>query len=179
MSRAESAIELITHDPAEAFALADRVSVIERGRIVQTGTPTDLFEAPATEFVASFTGAEFMLRGRIEEVEDGALIVRLDSGGSLEVAGEGPPGGSVQVAYRPEDVVIGPPGTAVTSARNRFDATVTRVRPQGGLVRLRLEADRLSLVALITRGAREDLGLEVGARVVAQIKATALHVFPL
>ncbi len=179
VSRAESAIVLITHDPAEAFALADRVSVIERGRIVQTGTPTDLFEAPATEFVASFTGAEFMLRGRIEEVEDGALIVRLDSGGSLEVAGEGAPGGSVQVAYRPEDVVIGPPGTAVTSARNRFDATVTRVRPQGGLVRLRLEADRLSLVALITRGAREDLGLEVGARVVAQIKATALHVFPL
>ncbi len=197
VSRAESAIVLITHDPAEAFALADRVSVIERGRIVQTGTPTDLFEAPATEFVASFTGAEFMLRGRIEEVEDGALIVRLDSGGSLEVAGEGAPGGSVQVAYRPEDVVIGLPGAAgaagaagavgavgavgaaVTSARNRFDATVTRVRPQGGLVRLRLEADRLSLVALITRGAREDLGLEVGARVVAQIKATALHVFPL
>ncbi len=182
VSRAESAIVLITHDPAEAFALADRVSVIERGRIVQTGTPTDLFEAPATEFVASFTGAEFMLRGRIEEVEDGALIVRLDSGGSLEVAGEGAPGGSVQVAYRPEDVVIGPlgaAGAAVTSARNRFDATVTRVRPQGGLVRLRLEADRLSLVALITRGAREDLGLEVGARVVAQIKATALHVFPL
>lgn len=179
VGRAESAIVLITHDPAEAFALANRVSVIEGGRIVQTGTPTEVFEAPATEFVASFTGAEFMLRGRIEVVEDGALIVRLDSGQSLVAVGEGVPGDSVQVAYRPEDVVIGPPGAAATSARNRFDVTVERVRPQGGLVRLRLGGDGLSLVALITRGAREDLGLEVGTRVVTQFKATALHVFPV
>ncbi|MEE9133816.1 MAG: ABC transporter ATP-binding protein [Gemmatimonadota bacterium] len=176
---AAPAIVLITHDPGEAFALADRVAVIEGGRIVQTGTPADVFEAPATEFVASFTGAEFMLDGEVAEVGEGTLVVRLDSGQSLEVAGHGASGRRVRVAYRPEDVVIGPPGSAATSARNRIAARLTRLHPQGGLVRLRLESDGLSLEALITRHALEDLDLKVGARVVAQIKATALHVFPI
>jgi molybdopterin-binding protein len=171
------AIVLITHDPGEAFALADRVAVIEEGRIVQLGTPADIFEAPATEFVASFTGAEFMLDGKIEAVDEGTLTVRLDSGAALEAAGDGEMGARVRVAYRPEDVVIGPPALPATSARNRFEARVAGLHPQGGLVRLRLKARGLSLEAVITRNALEDLRLQVATEVVAQIKATALHVF--
>ena len=172
------AIVLITHDPGEAFALADRLVVIEGGRIVQTGTPAEIFEAPATEFVASFTGAEFMLSGRLEEAEEGTVVIRLDSGHALECAGCGEAGRRVRVAYRPEDVALAPPGSPATSARNRFDAKVARLRPQGGLVRLRLESDGLSLEAVVTRHSLEDLGLELGTPVVAQIKAAAFHVFP-
>ncbi|UCC49769.1 MAG: ABC transporter ATP-binding protein, partial [Gemmatimonadota bacterium] len=156
------AIVLITHDPGEAFALADRVAVMEEGQIVQTGTPADIFEAPATEFVASFTGAEFMLSGRLENAEEDTVIVRLDSGQTLECAGCGEAGRRVRVAYRPEDVVIALPGSPATSARNRFPARLARLHPQGGLVRLRLESDGLSLEAVITRHALEDLGLVVG-----------------
>ncbi|HSG81394.1 MAG TPA: ABC transporter ATP-binding protein [Gemmatimonadota bacterium] len=177
--QAAPAIVLITHDPGEAFALADRVVVIEGGRIVQAGTPAEIFESPATEFVASFTGAEFMLSGVIEQVEEGTLIVRLDSGESLEAAGRGEVGARVRVAYRPEDVVIGPPATSTTSARNRFDLRIARAHPQGGLVRLRLEAKTLRLEAVVTRHAVEELSLEIGVPVVGQIKATALHVFPV
>src|SRR5690606_20600959 len=54
------AVVLITHDPAEAFAIADRVAVIQEGRIVQVGTPTDVVMDPATPFVAAFTGAELL-----------------------------------------------------------------------------------------------------------------------
>jgi molybdopterin-binding protein len=176
---AAPAIVLITHDPGEAFALADRVAVIEGGRIVQTGTPADIFEAPATEFVASFTGAEFMLDGVVHEVEEDTLIVRLDSGELLEVAGHANPGAPVRVAYRPEDVIIGPPESSTTSARNRFNVCVTRLHPQGGLVRLRLESDGLSIEVVITRHSMEEFGLKEGVPVVAQIKATALHVFPI
>ncbi len=110
--RAAPSIVLITHEPGEAFALADRVAVIESGRIVQTGAPGEIFEAPATEFVASFTGAEFMLDGSIEEAEEGTVTVRLGSGQLLEVAGAGGAGDRVRVAYRPEDVIIGPPQLA-------------------------------------------------------------------
>ncbi|MGD2152488.1 MAG: ABC transporter ATP-binding protein [Gemmatimonadales bacterium] len=176
---AAPAIVLITHDPGEAFALADRVAVMEEGRIVQTGTPGDIFEAPATEFVASFTGAEFMLNGVVETAEEGTMMVRLDSGQLLEAAGACEAGAAVRVGYRPEDVVIAPPASPATSARNRFDATLARLHPQGGLVRLRLESDGLGLEAVITRHSLEELGLEVGAPVVAQIKVTALHVFPV
>jgi len=173
------AIVLITHDPAEAFALADRVTVMESGRIIQTGTPGEVFETPASEFVASFAGAEFMLNGGVESSGQGTFLVVLDSGQSLEVAGEAEPGTRVRVAYRPEDVVIGPPNSSTTSARNRFPARLTRLHPQGGLVRVRLESDGLSLEALITRRSLEDLDLRVGADVIAQIKATAFHIFPL
>ncbi|UCC73872.1 MAG: ABC transporter ATP-binding protein [Gemmatimonadota bacterium] len=176
---AAPAIVLITHDPGEAFALADRVAVMEGGRIVQAGTPADIFEAPATEFVASFTGAEFMLSGRVETVEEDTMMVRLDSGHMLEIAGHGEAGAPVRVAYRPEDVLIAPPDSPATSARNRFAAKLTRLHPQGGLVRLRLGSDDLNIEALITRHALEDLGFELGTPVVVQIKATALHVFPV
>ncbi len=176
--RSAPGLVLITHDPAEAFALADRVAVMEMGRIVQTGSPAEVFEEPATEFIASFTGAEFMLTGVVEEAGEGTLIVRLDSGPSVEARGRAAAGTRVRVGYRPEDVVIGPPDAAATSARNRFPARVARTYPQGGLVRLRLESERLSLEVVITRRALEDLNLQVGASVVAQIKATAFHVFP-
>jgi molybdopterin-binding protein len=179
LRRAAPAIVLITHDPGEAFALADRVAVIEGGRIIQTGSPGDVFEAPASEFVASFTGAEFMLNGGIETTGQGTVTIRLDSGQLLEVAGEVEAGTRVRVGYRPEDVVIGPPDSSATSARNRFAAKLARLHPQGGLVRLRLESDGLSLEALITRHSLEELNLYVGATVVAQIKATAFHIFPI
>ncbi|NIR43834.1 MAG: ABC transporter ATP-binding protein [Gemmatimonadetes bacterium] len=175
---AAPAIVLVTHDPGEAFALADRVVVMEGGRIVQAGTPAEIFESPATEFVASFTGAEFMLNGTVSKVDEGTMTVRLESGASLEAAGSAEPGARVRVGYRPEDVVVSLPQSSSTSARNRFDTTVAHLHPRGGLVRLRLEADSLSLEAVITRHAMEELGLQVGTSVVAQVKATALHVFP-
>ncbi len=177
--QATPAIVLITHDPGEAFALADRVAVMEGGRIVQQAAPAEIFEAPATEFIASFTGAEFLLSGRIEAVGEGTMVVRLDSDHAVEAAGHGTVGARVRVAYRPEDVVIGLPGTPATSARNRFNAQVARLHPRGGLVRLRLEAGGTPLEAVITRNALEDLGLAVGSKVVAQLKATALHVFEI
>ncbi len=177
--RSAPAIVLITHEPGEAFALADRVAVMEGGRIVQTARPAEIFEAPASEFIASFTGAEFMLAGRIEQVEEGTLMVRLDSGEALEVAGSGELGAAVRVAYRPEDVVIAPRESPGTSARNRFAAKIARLHPQGGLVRVRLDSDGLRLEALITRSALEELGLAIGAPVEAQIKATAFHTFPV
>ncbi len=105
--------------------------------------------------------------------------MRLDSGAALEAAGAGSVGARVRVAYRPEDVVIGPPSLPATSARNRFEARVAGLHPQGGLVRLRLKAHGLSLEAVITRHALEELRLQAASEVVAQIKATALHVFPV
>jgi len=55
----------ITHDQAEAFALADRVGVLQRGRLVQLGAPEDIYTSPATPFVARFTGLSGALRGRL------------------------------------------------------------------------------------------------------------------
>src|SRR5690606_39619110 len=67
----------ITHDPADAFALADRIAVMEDGRIVQTGTPEDIVLSPVTPFVAAVTGAELLGGWRVVACEEGRVTVEL------------------------------------------------------------------------------------------------------
>jgi len=173
-----SAILLITHDRNEAFHLADRIAVLRDGRIVQIGTPADLYEDPADSWVARMTGAELTIRGRVTEA-DGRLLT-VDAGGiRLAVVGRVGVGEEVKIAYRPEDIVLtpatAPPGES--SVRNRLYATIRERRDMGGLVRLRLEGPP-ELVALITRDAADELGFDEGIRVCVRAKATALHAYP-
>ena len=67
---------LATHDRGDAFSLADRVLVLREGRIVQSGSPEDLFENPADPFIAAVTGAELSFRATVIEQGDGLLRVR-------------------------------------------------------------------------------------------------------
>jgi molybdopterin-binding protein len=181
-SRTAAAI-LITHDPSEAFWLADRVAVMEAGRIVQVGTPSDIASAPSTSFVAALAGAELLLDGEVVSTEDGLVVVRLGGGASLMAAAAGGEperfgkGARVHVTYRPEDVVLAPEPAGRTSAVNRYRLRVTAVVPSGSLVRIRLDGDP-ALTALLTRRSTEELGLRPGTEVMAQIKATALHAYP-
>ncbi len=176
------AVLLITHDPGDALALADRIAVMEAGRIVQTATPEELVLRPATPFVAAMTGAELVLDGTVVGEEDGLAAVRTGGGGVLLALPPEPPawsapGGAAHVAYRPEDVVLAPASDdALTSARNRFRLRVTGLTPAAGLVRVRLDGE-IELAALVTRGSADALGLRVGAEVTARLKATALHAF--
>ncbi len=174
------AVVLITHDPAEAFAIADRVAVIQEGRIVQVGTPTDVVMDPATPFVAAFTGAELLLDARVTGYADELLTVQLPGGVQLHaVAAPGHgfrPGAPVHVAYRPEDIVLST-GEAETSARNRLSLRVASLVPAGSLIRVRLEGG-VELAALVTRESAERLGLAPGRPVIAHLKATALRAYP-
>jgi molybdopterin-binding protein len=173
---------LITHDPADAFALADRIAVMQDGRIVQEGKPDDLVFAPASPFVAAMTGAELLLDGIVDGVDEGLVTVVL-RGGQRVTALAGDAGAvpaiseAVHVGYRPEDVLLSDPADAgATSAVNRFQLDVAGVAPTGPLVRVRLEG-AIRLTALVTRQSSAALGLEPGRAVVAQLKATALRAF--
>jgi len=180
-ARAGAAV-LVTHDASDAFALADRIAVMEAGRIVQTGTPSDVVLRAATPFIAAFTGAELLLRG-IVTGHDGALVLVRAPGGATIVAstpdGDALPAGApAHVAYRPEDVVLGPMDVDVTtSARNRFRERVIATAPAGGLVRVRLGGD-VDLNALLTRQSTQELGIQPGRDVYAYIKSVALRAFP-
>jgi iron(III) transport system ATP-binding protein len=98
----------VTHDQVEALSLADRLAVMEHGRIVQEGTPADIYERPANLFVARFLGAANVLGGRIEERDcQGRIRIALDGGGScLTLGTEHRPGASVDVVLRPENLTI-------------------------------------------------------------------------
>jgi molybdate transport system ATP-binding protein len=177
------AVLVITHDPVEAFLVADRIAVMEAGRIVQVAPPGELLLAPATPFVAEFAGAELLLDGRVRGGEDRLLEVELRSGARIWAtapdasAASRLAGAHVHVAYRPEDVVLAaaaaPPET---SAVNRFRVRVRAIAPLGALVRVRLDGP-LELVALLTRRSAETLALSVDREVSVQLKATALRAY--
>jgi molybdopterin-binding protein len=171
---------LITHDRAEAFSLADRVAVLVGGRLVQVGTPTELYENPADSYIARVTGAELTLKGHVLRLEDSTLVV--DVGGiELRTVGSAGEGSQVKIAYRPEDLVLAAAeeSSVHLSTRNFFFATVTEVRALGGLYRIRLKGPGgADMAAVVTRSAADELRLQAEGRVSVRVKATALHAFP-
>jgi molybdate transport system ATP-binding protein len=172
---------VVTHDPAEAFSLADRIAVMEGGRVIQVATPEALMLAPATPFVAEFAGAELLLDGRVLEVDAPLVRVALTRDTALWAAAatdaQFSAGVRVHVAYRPEDVTLAPLDAAGdTSAVNRLRLTVAALAPAGALVRIRLRGE-LELVALVTRRSAEHLALAAGVEVAVHLKATALRAY--
>jgi spermidine/putrescine ABC transporter ATP-binding subunit len=105
----------VTHDQAEALGLADRIAVMNRGRIEQLGAPREIYERPATRFVADFIGASSVLRGRAVAADRVAVATA-----TLRVAGgrAWPVGADVELAIRPERVRLAAgPGDNVLDAR--------------------------------------------------------------
>ena len=159
---------LVTHDPLEAIALADRLIVLEEGRIVQTGTPAEVAEHPRSRYVADLVGVN-LLRGR----SDGHAV-RLERGGALHVVGA--VAGEVFAVIPPQSVSLWrsrPDG----SPRNVWRARAGAVERLGDRVRVRVEGQP-GLVAEVTPGAVAELRLDEGAEVWVSVKATEVRVYP-
>jgi molybdopterin-binding protein len=171
---------LITHDPGDALLLADRIVVLQEGRITQIASPHELVMEPATPFVAAFTGAELLLNGRVEGNDpDGLSCVRLSSGATLRVgqARALARGTRVHVSYRPEEVVLSALATPFhASPRNVLRLRVVALTPANGLVRIVLEG-AARLVAIVTRSSAQELQLRPGLEVNVHLKAAGLRAF--
>jgi molybdenum ABC transporter ATP-binding protein len=164
---------LVTHDFHEAAALAQRVAIIDRGRVLQQDTAERLAAAPASAFVAEFTGS-VVLTGRARRQSGPLTVIELDGGGIATATdrGEGP----VAVSVFPWEITLGPPDEpGHDSAQNRLLGRVQSMTAVGNRVRVALDAGQ-PLVAEITQTAADDLGLCVGAVVTASWKATATRV---
>ena len=158
---------LVTHDPVDALALADRVVVVEDGRVVQAGTPGEIARRPRTDYVARLVGLS-LLPGTGEGSQ-----VRLAGGATVAVAERAT--GPVFAAVRPESVALyvrRPEG----SPRNVWPARVVGATPHGATVRCDLDGE-VPLVADVTATAFAELGLAVGAEVWATVKATEVAVY--
>jgi molybdate transport system ATP-binding protein len=167
---------VVTHDPVEASALADRLVVLEGGRVTQIGSPEEIRAAPRSRYAADFVGVN-AFHGRIERLKDGAG--RLAAGGGSEVVVPWPEnfaGGHVIALLRPADVTLSleaPRG----SARNVFEGPVTWVAVEDQRARVRV-ASAPPLVAEVTLGSIERLGLREGVHVWASFKAMEVQVLP-
>ncbi|MEN0128852.1 MAG: ABC transporter ATP-binding protein [Brevundimonas sp.] len=160
---------VVTHDPLEALLLADRLVVLEGGRIVQEGTPAEITRRPATEYVAKLVGLNLYTG-----VANGDEVL-LDGGGSFVVPDHGEHG-AVLVALRPSAVVISPHRPDVSSVRNTWPATIAGLTMLTDRVRIDL-AGAPSAVVDVTPAAVAELGLSPGDQVYLSAKATELEVY--
>ena len=161
---------LVTHDPLEALVLADRLLVLEGGRIVQEGTPAQIARQPATDYVAKLVGLN-LYAGQA----DGAQV-KLTGGGAFVVADKGQHG-DVLVAVRPSAVVVSSQRPQPSSARNTWPAKITGLTLLADRVRLDLEGQPDALVD-VTPAAVAELSLRSGSEVWLTAKATDLEVYP-
>lgn len=170
----------VTHDPIEAAELGDRIAVMVDGRIIQAGTPSEVFGRPESLEVAWLTGRPNVIEGAVSDWGDGVAVVRPSPDVKVVAVHRRPlrRGERVLVFVMPEDVVVSKTPQQ-GSARNVLELHVTSVEDRGPLKLVKARRGGVELGALITRGAYGELGLTVGDRVYMQFKASAVRVVPL
>lgn len=160
---------IVTHDVLDAYMLADRVIVMEAGRITEDGPTREVLQRPRSRFAAGLAGLNLVA---------GAVTtsgLRTDSGQEFFGRHEEPPvPGTAGVAAFPPSAVSVFLDEAHGSPRNSFPVTVTDLEPHGDQIRVR--AGELS--ADVTPAASADLGLAPGTRVYFVVKAAAVSVYP-
>jgi iron(III) transport system ATP-binding protein len=159
---------LVTHDAEEAMVMADRVALMQSGRLVQVGPPADLYQRPANAFVARFLGEVSELRGRVS-----GGVVTTPFGPLLVPAV--PEGERVSILIRPEGLVPAPNGTAGSVA-----ARVIAARHLGALTALDLAIDAASAAPLGLRArVASELAPAQGEIVPIRLDPLKAHVFPI
>jgi molybdate transport system ATP-binding protein len=168
LERYEGVRLLVTHDPLEAFTLAEELVVVEDGRVSQTGTPAEISQRPRSRYVADLVGVN-LLRGRAE----GDRVI-LGPSTALVVPDAGR--GEVFAVIHPRAVALyreAPAGTP----RNVWAGTAEGLDLEGERVRVRV-GGALPIVAEVTRAAVAELALTEGGQVWVSVKATEVAVYP-
>lgn len=168
---------LVSHDLTEAYTLADHVTILAEGRVLDQGETAEVFTRPAGADTARFLGIENLHLARVVDVNEGLATVQVGDARLVALAPE-QAHGDVLVSIRGEDVMLERTGPTAISARNRLPARVLQVRHGSPLYCVELDAG-FTLSALITRPACEELELRPGMEVTAIIKAPAVHLIPL
>ena len=175
LARFDGVRVLVTHDPVEASTLADRLVLLEDGRVSQIGTPEEIRTAPRSRYAADLVGVN-AFRGRLVAEQDrtGRLVT---PDGDLVVPWlETSEGADVIGLVRPSDVTLSlePPAG---SARNVLEGRITSIAVEGDRARVRIAATP-PVVAEVTFGSLERLGLREGVSVWASFKAVEVQLIP-
>jgi molybdate transport system ATP-binding protein len=160
---------LVTHDPIDAYALADRVAILEAGRIVQTGTLAEVTAHPRSRYVADLVGVNLV------EGDVAAGVLRTGAGAHVVIA-DAEPGPSFAIV-RPHSILLTRDAPTGSSVRNVWFGTVADIDRLGDRVRVRVDGV-LPLTAEITAGALDSLALLPGDTIHAAVKATDIEVYP-
>lgn len=162
----------VTHDQEEALSLARRMAVMNRGRIVQVGSPREIYASPATRFVADFIGETNLLDGTVAESSPSGVRLSTALGDVLSSRRAGGPGASVTLSIRPEALSVAP-GEA--PGHNRFVGVVEQAMYLGDREQLRVRVSDDVLLKAISREGTAH-GFAPGDRVTLSVDPDAVVV---
>jgi spermidine/putrescine transport system ATP-binding protein len=116
----------VTHDQEEAMTMSDRIAVMRHGKIEQIGAPEDIYEKPATEFVAGFLGASNLLDGEVKDSDGSEVTILLSSGDVIAVPADrfDGPSQKVKVGVRPEKIRLEQDGAVLAGRWNAIAGTL-------------------------------------------------------
>lgn len=177
----------VTHDFSEAGLLGDLAVLMDKGRVVQSGPPAEVFRKPATPHAASFLGAENIFAGIARPIRDSSpdwtqagpdayeehAVALMVGGLTMYAIGDALPG-PINAIIRAEEVAISTE-TSSSSIRNQFRGVVSEIAPAGAVTRVTVDASGVPIVAAVTTRSVDELGLARGREVVVAFKATAVH----
>lgn len=164
---------MATHDMSQGQRLADRISVLVNGEILQTGDPRDVFASPKNREIAEFVGMENIIDGVVVS-NDGEMTTIDINGTIIEAVTDYTAGEEVSVCIRPEDVTLAL-SKMTSSARNSLAGEITWVVSTGPLSRVEIDCG-FPLIVLVTKRSAEELGLKKGRQIYANFKVVSIHV---
>ncbi len=172
----------VTHNLADAFALGDRLAVIQAGRLEQVGPIHDVFQHPSSRTVAEITGVRNLLEGSVQSAGPDGLAIAWQGHTILALPAPRLPGERVAFYVRPEDVKLLYPDRPLAPSvqYNRLAGRVLSVAPAGEsvTVRLAVEGGDAALESRLPLRAYRALGLEVGAPVAFSLRREGIMLLP-
>ena len=136
----------VTHDQEEALSISDRVAVLDHGVIQQVGTPMDLFDRPATRFIASFVGTINLLRGKAE-TNAGGIVFDSPLTGKVDLAGHSGVTGAAEIAFRPHMLTLESAAGVGAAGKIWIDGSIAHREFLGEFIRYRIDAQGTDIVA--------------------------------
>jgi len=164
----------VTHDQSEAMAISDRIAVIKKGKVLQVGTPNELYMKPKSIFVAHFIGESNFLQGYISNISSKGATIELRGGIKVEVTNrEVKKGERVVLAIRPETFVI---ERGMKKSKTSVLGTVEKFTFEGTNIRYEVRLENQDLVAIVKPSLTEEW-FNTGEKVTVSFPSEKAHVF--
>jgi ABC-type Fe3+/spermidine/putrescine transport system ATPase subunit len=166
----------VTHDQSEAMAISDRIAVMRKGRIIQVGTPQELYMKPESIFVAHFIGESNFLEGYVQSKNsDGNVLIELREGAKMEALdGAFNESQNVVLSIRPETLIV---EKGLEDGPNVVSGTVERITFEGSSIRYEIRLDNEEMIVAI-KSSLSGEWLNVGERAKVFMPVEFTHVFP-
>ncbi|CAN7278097.1 ABC transporter ATP-binding protein [Bosea sp. LjRoot9] len=173
---------MVTHDQDEALTMADRIVVMRDGRLEQVGGATEIYQKPASRFVATFLGASNLFSGKVETRDGAGALVSVADGFGLLVDGLPNEAREATVSVRPEAIVVEPLGNGVPRAEtpNSVVATIDQVVYRGFINHyyLKLHSGSEIIAYQQNRTSEGASSFAPGDKVIARWDTSSNHVLP-